>query len=63
MRVCDKCRTNIVTTIWQNKKDGTEYDFCAPCFAILQDWMTNQDRKQMNDPVEQRRPGRPKKEA
>lgn len=52
MRVCDKCRTGIVTNILADKKDGTEFDFCGNCYGILRDWMTNPERKKEDDPVE-----------
>lgn len=62
MRVCDKCLTPkpLYRTL-KDTKTAAEYDICDDCYQILTDWLHNLERKQEDDPIEQKTDRRRKK--
>jgi hypothetical protein len=53
MKICDRCGARPITTVYENKMDGTQVDLCKACEEALHEFLQPH--------AEGKKPGRPKK--
>lgn len=52
MRICDKCKSNVIYTEIEIKRSLETVDLCHGCYKIFEAWAFNGDRTRENDPIE-----------
>ena len=59
MKICDRCKSPVVSIVLLDKRSGSEYDLCKKCADDFSEFLAPQEIKQ-EAPAIAKKAGRPK---